>query len=116
MEVFRQAITRWGTPEAIVSDHGAVFVALQPCLDQLAVQWAPIVKVHPWQNLAESGFAVQRRMLDAYVLGCTERTTVYRQQGAFGVRSCIVPTLWCGSGSPSADGLRWDALPCHHPQ
>jgi transposase len=81
--VFRQAIAQWGAPEAIVSDHGAVFVALQPCLDQLAIQWAPIVKGHPWQHLAESGFAVQRRMLDAYVLGCTERTTVYRQHAQF---------------------------------
>ncbi len=83
MHVFRQAIARWGAPEAIVSDHGAVFVALQACLDQLAIQWAPIVKGHPWQNLAESGFAVQRRMLDAYVLGCTERRTVYRQHAQF---------------------------------
>jgi transposase len=83
MQVFRQAIARWGAPEAIVSDHGAVFIALQPCLDQLAIRWAPIVKGHPWQNLAESGFAVQRRMLDAYVLSCTERTTVYQQHAQF---------------------------------
>jgi hypothetical protein len=60
-----------------------VFVALQPCLEQLAIQWAPITKGHPWQNLAESGFAVQRRMLDAYVVGCTERTMVYRQHAQF---------------------------------
>jgi transposase len=83
MQVFRQAIAQWGAPEAIVSDHGAVFMALQPCLEPLAIQWTPIVKGHPWQNLAESGFAVQRRMLDAYVLGCTERTTVYRQHAQF---------------------------------
>jgi hypothetical protein len=83
MQVFRQAIARWGAPKVIVSDHGAVFMALQPCLDQLAIEWAPIVKGHPWQNVAESGFAVQRRMLDAYVLGCTERTTVYRQHAQF---------------------------------
>jgi transposase InsO family protein len=83
MHVFRQAIARWGAPEAIVSDHGAVFIALQPCLDQLAIRWAPIVKGHPWQHLAESGFAVQRRMLDADVLGCTERTAVYQQHAQF---------------------------------
>jgi hypothetical protein len=59
---------RWGAPEAIVSDHGSVLTALQPCLDHLALQWAPIVKGHPWHNLAESGCAVQRRMLDADVL------------------------------------------------
>jgi hypothetical protein len=81
--VFRQAIARWGAPEALVSGHGTVFVALQPCLDQLAIQWAPIVKGHPWPHLAESGFAVQCRILDASVLGCTERTTVYRQHPQF---------------------------------
>jgi hypothetical protein len=47
-----QAMAQWGAPEAVVSDHGAVFVALQPCLAPLAIQWAPITKSHPWQNLA----------------------------------------------------------------
>jgi transposase InsO family protein len=83
VQVFRQAIEQWGAPEAVVSDHGAVFVALQPCLEQLAIHWTPITKGHPWQNLAESGFAVQRRMLDAYVVGCTERPMVYRQHAQF---------------------------------
>jgi transposase InsO family protein len=83
VQVFRQAIAQWGAPEAVVSDHGAVFVALQPCLAQLAIQWAPITKGHPWQNLAEGGFAVQRRMLDAYVTGCTDREMVYRQHAQF---------------------------------
>jgi hypothetical protein len=83
VQVFRQAVEQWGAPEAVVSDHGAVFVALQPCLEPLAIQWTPITKGHPWQNLAESGVAVQRRMLDAYVGGCTERTMVYRQHAQF---------------------------------
>jgi hypothetical protein len=38
---------------------------------------------HPWQNLAEGGFSIQRRMLDAYVAGCTDRETVYRQNAQF---------------------------------
>jgi transposase InsO family protein len=83
VQVCRQAIEPWGAPEAVVSDHGAVFVALQPCLEQLAIQWTPITKGHPWQNLAESGFAIQRRMLDAYVVGCTERAMGYRQHAQF---------------------------------
>jgi transposase len=83
LQVFRQAIARWGAPETIVSDHGAVFVALQPCLTPLSIRWTPIVKGHPWQNLAESGFAVQRRMLDAYLVGCTERMQVYQQHAQF---------------------------------
>jgi transposase InsO family protein len=83
VQVFRQAIAQWGAPEAVVSDHGAVFVALQPCLARLAIQWAPITKGHPWQNRAEGGFSVQRRLLDAYVTGCTARETVYRPHAQF---------------------------------
>jgi transposase InsO family protein len=83
LQVFRHAFTQWGTPEAVVSDHGAVFVALAPCLRQLDIQWAPTTKGHPWQNRAESGFAIQRRMLDAYVVGCTEREQVYQRHAQF---------------------------------
>ena len=60
-----------------------VFVALSPCLQQLGIRWAPIAHGHPWQNLAEGGFAIQRRMLDAYVTRCTDRETVYRQHAQF---------------------------------
>jgi hypothetical protein len=76
VQVVHQAIVQWGAPEAIVSDHAQVFVALSPCLDQLAIRWSPLERGHPWQHLAEGGFAVQRRMLDAYVVGCTAREHV----------------------------------------
>jgi Integrase core domain len=81
--VFRQAIPQWGAPDTVVSDHGAVFLALQPCLAQLGIQWRPITKGHPWQNLAEGGFAIQRRMLDAYLIGCTQHEPVDRQHAPF---------------------------------
>jgi hypothetical protein len=77
--VCRQAIARWGAPDTVVRDHGAVCLALQPCLAQLGIQGRPMPQGYPWQNLAESGCAVQRRLLDAYVLGCTARTLVYPQ-------------------------------------
>jgi hypothetical protein len=60
-----------------------VFTALAPCLRQLGIQWSPITKGHPQQNLAESGFSIQRRMLDAYVVGCTERARGYHQHAQF---------------------------------
>jgi transposase len=82
-QVFRQAIAQWGAPDQVVSDHAKVFLALHPCLTHLGIRWAPITKGHPWQNLAEGGFAVQRRMLDAYVVGCPEREAVYRQHTQF---------------------------------
>jgi transposase InsO family protein len=83
LQVFHQALTRWGAPQAVVSDHAAVFTALAPCLRQLGIQWSPITRGHPWQNLAEGGFSIQRRMLDAYVVGCTERGRVYHQHAQF---------------------------------
>jgi transposase len=83
VQVCRQAIAQWGAPEAVVSDNAGVFLALSPCLQQLGIRWSPITKGHPWQNLAEGGFAIQRRMLDAYVTRCTDREAVYRQHTQF---------------------------------
>jgi transposase InsO family protein len=83
LQVVRQALSRWGAPQAVVSDHAAVFTALAPGLRQLGIQWSPITKGHPWHNLAEGGFSIQRRMLDAYMVGCTERERVYHQHAQF---------------------------------
>jgi transposase InsO family protein len=83
VQVCRQAIARWGAPDAVVSDNAGVFLALSPCLQQLGIRWSPITRGHPWQNLAEGGFSIQRRMLDAYVAGCTDRAEVYRQHAQF---------------------------------
>jgi transposase len=83
VQVCRQAIAQWGAPDEVVSDHAKVFLALHPCLTHLSIRWSPITKGHPWQNLAEGGFAIQRRMLDAYVVRCPDRDTVYRQHAQF---------------------------------
>ena len=82
-QVFRQAIAQWGLPEEVVSDNAKVFVALSPCLEKLDGRWSPIQKGHPWQDLAEGGFSIQRRMVDAYVIGCSDRETIYRQHAQF---------------------------------
>ncbi len=94
VQVFRQAMAQWGAPEAVVSDHGAVFVARQPCLAPLTIQWAPITTGHPWQNLAEGGFSVQRRRLDASGTGGTDRETVYRQHA-----QCVQDDQFWGHGA-----------------
>jgi hypothetical protein len=83
VQVCRQAIAQWGVPDAIVSDNAGVFLALSPCPQQLGIHWALIARGHPWQNLAEGGFSIQRRMLDAYVAGCMDRESVYRQHVQF---------------------------------
>src|SRR5919197_4241946 len=78
-----QALAPWGAPDAVVSDNAGGFLALSPCLQQLGIRWSPIARGHPWQNLAEGGFSIQRRMLDAYIAGCTDRESVYRQHAQF---------------------------------
>ena len=83
VRVFREAVAQWGAPDELVSDNAKVFVALDPCLQKLGIHGSPIKKGHPWQNLAESGFSIQRRMLDAYVVGCRDREEVYRQHDTF---------------------------------
>jgi hypothetical protein len=82
-QVVRQALTRGGAPQAVVSDHAAVFTALAPCRRRLGIQWSPITRGQPWQHLAEGGFSIQRRRLDAYVVGCTERERVEHQHAQF---------------------------------
>jgi Integrase core domain len=82
-QVCRQAIAQWGAPEAVVSDNAGVFLALNRCLQQLGIRWLPIAQGHAWQNLAEGGFSIQRRMLDAYMHGRTDRAMVYQQHAQF---------------------------------
>lgn len=47
VQVCRQAIAQWGAPDAVVSDHAGVFLALSSCLQQLGIHWAPITRGHP---------------------------------------------------------------------
>jgi hypothetical protein len=56
-------------------------LAGSPACWRLIPTWS-IARGHPWQNL-EGGFSIQRRMLDAYVAGCTDRELVYRQHAQF---------------------------------
>jgi transposase len=83
VQVCRQAIAPWGAPAAVVSDNAGGFLALSPCLQALHSRWEPSARGHPWQNLAEGGFSLQRRRLDADVAGCTDREAVYRQHAQF---------------------------------
>jgi hypothetical protein len=79
----RQAIAQWGAPETVVSDHAGVFLALHPSRQQLGIRWSPMARGHLWQNLAEGGFPIQSRMLDADVAGCTDRAMVYQPHAHF---------------------------------
>ena len=91
-----------GCAEAVVSDHVAVFLALAALPRSTRHSVGTHSKGHPWQNLAEGGFSIQRRMLDAYVVGCPDRETVYRQHAQFVQRLPVLGAL--GAQTPGCPG------------
>jgi putative transposase len=66
LTVLRAAVRQHGSPEAIVSDSGGVFLAkdARRIYDLLGVRKEEIDKQQAWQNYIESQFNVQRRMAD----------------------------------------------------
>ncbi len=64
--VLYAAIRRYGSPEALVSDGGAVFKAVRAMTiyQTLGITKAQIEKRQAWQSYIESNFNVQRRMAD----------------------------------------------------
>jgi hypothetical protein len=66
MAVLVDAIRRYGTPEALVTDGGGIFysnIAMQ-LYDMLDIRKERIDPGEPWQNYAETLFSVQRRLAD----------------------------------------------------
>lgn len=66
LSVFYQAIERYGSPEALVTDSGSVFRATRAraVYEALGIEKEQIEGGQPWQNFAETTFAIQERMAD----------------------------------------------------
>ncbi len=64
--VLYAAIRRHGTPEALVTDSGGVFLATQArrIYAALGIRKAEIARRQAWQNLIEANFGAQMRMAD----------------------------------------------------
>ncbi len=64
LRVYYLALLAWGCWQVIVSDHGSQFEsnAFQRINRRLHIQHAPYPKGHPWQNLIESQFGIQKRL------------------------------------------------------
>ncbi|NJO81878.1 MAG: transposase [Blastochloris sp.] len=64
--VLHAAIQRYGSPEALVTDGGAVFKAdqVRPIYAALHIQKEQIKRRRPWQNYVETTFSVMQRMAD----------------------------------------------------
>jgi putative transposase len=66
LSVFHRAVERYGSPEALVTDSGSVFRAnrARTVYEALGVEHERIERGKPWQNYAETTFAIQARMAD----------------------------------------------------
>ena len=66
LAVLYRAIERHGSPEALVTDSGSVFLAnrAKAIYAALAIEKHEIEKGAPWQNFSETTFGVQKRMAE----------------------------------------------------
>jgi len=71
--VLRAAIERYGAPEVLVSDSGAVFLANQArrIYAALGIDKREIERGQPWQNYIEANFGTMRRMADYHFAQAT---------------------------------------------
>lgn len=83
--VLKDALILNGCPENIVSDNGGIFktsILLTAC-EGLGINHSYIEKGKPWQNLMETTFSIERRMLDSYVVGCDDLKQIYASHQRF---------------------------------
>jgi len=83
--ILQKALLQYGCPKQIVSDNGGVFKAhlLERAIDNLGIDWHNIEKGKPWQNLMESHFSIEYRLLDSYIKVCTELKDIQQRHGRF---------------------------------
>lgn len=66
LSVLHSAVRRYGSPGALVTDSGSVFLAnrAKGIYGALGISKHEIERGRPWQNYAETTFNIQRRMAD----------------------------------------------------
>jgi putative transposase len=66
LSVLYRAVERYGSPGALVTDSGSVFRATRAkaIYEVLGMEHEQIERGRPWQNYAETTFAIQERMAD----------------------------------------------------
>ncbi len=64
--VLYMGVRQHGAPEALVTDHGSVFLAKEArrLYQALGIAKREIDRRQPWQSYIETAFGVQRRMAD----------------------------------------------------
>jgi len=83
--ILQKALMQYGCPKRIVSDNGSVFKAhlLERAINKLGIDWHNIEKGKPWQNLMESHFSIEYRLLDSYAKASVDLKDIQRQYGRF---------------------------------
>src|SRR5829696_8021365 len=66
LSVLYRAVERYGSPEALVTDGGSIFMANQAraVYEALGIDKREIERGKPWQSYIETAFNIQRRMAD----------------------------------------------------
>ena len=66
LSVLYRAVERYGSPEALVTDSGSIFLAnrAKAVYGSLGITKHEIERGRPWQSYAETAFNVQKRMVD----------------------------------------------------
>ena len=66
LSVLFKAVEHYGSPEALVTDSGSVFLAnrAKAVYAALGIKKHEIEKGAPWQNFSEATFGIQKRMAD----------------------------------------------------
>jgi putative transposase len=66
LPMFNSAVERYGSPEALVTDRGAIFRAKQALsiYEALSIKKQEIARGKPWQSYIETTFNIQRRIAD----------------------------------------------------
>ena len=106
LQLLFAALSTYGCPEGIVSDHGAVFQAHDyvAILQALEIEPKYIELRKPWQNLIEAQFKVQLRLADF-------QFEQQRDGGAALTPRSLKPLIPRGTGrirtAPITDGPRW---------
>jgi putative transposase len=71
LSILYRAIEHYGSPEALVTDSGSVFLAnrARAIYAALGIEKHEIEKGNPYQNYSETTFGIQKRMADHYFSG-----------------------------------------------
>lgn len=83
--VLKDALQKYGSPLRIVSDNAGIFKTklLLDGYDKLHIDYAYIEKGKPWQNLTETLFSIEERLLDSYVLNCDSEKQIFAMHQRF---------------------------------